>query len=152
MLSGAYDPSLRSEDVREWLRLDAFEAQHGGHGHDHALQVAGISSFCLTFEEDLVWQEIAAWLDALVIAHGEDMLRIKGILAIEGRAEPVVVQSVQKLFHPPFALENWPEGQRHSRIVFITRGISESFVREVFDTIRGARRVSAASHLAHQEN
>jgi G3E family GTPase len=63
-------------------------------------------------------------------------LRVKGILDIAGRARPIVVQAVQHLFHPPFELPAWPEGQRMSRMVFITRGLSRDFVREVLDTIR----------------
>jgi G3E family GTPase len=147
ILGGIRDGTTRAEEAQAWLRADAFSrpegdgngpdahAHHGHHGHHDA----AISSFCLTFDEPLVWQEVAAWLDALVIAHGEDMLRIKGILDIEGRSRPIVVQAVQKLFHPPFALDAWPRGQRRSRVVFITRNISEPFVREVFDVIRGAR-------------
>ena len=79
---------------------------------------------------------MAAWLDALVMAHAEDLLRVKGILDIRGQDQPIVVQAVQRLFHPPARLSAWPEGARQSRIVFITRGLSREFVAEVFDTIR----------------
>jgi G3E family GTPase len=30
---------------------------------------------------------------------------------------------VQHLFHPPVMLEGWPDPDRHSRLVFITRDI-----------------------------
>ena len=70
------------------------------------------------------------------MGHGNDLLRVKGILDIVGRNRPIVVQAVQSLFHPPFELTAWPDGVRKSRIVFITRNIPRDFVREVFDTIR----------------
>ena len=82
---------------------------------------------------------MATWLDALVRAHGADLLRVKGILSIVGRARPIVVQTVQRLFHPPAELAAWPEGARESRVVFITRGISRAYVTEVLDTVRTRR-------------
>lgn len=151
--AGSYDMTLRPADVRDWLRAPEPTGDGGhvlsmnrkpGHSrHDHA-----IGTFCLVFDEDLEWQHVAAWLDALVIAHGEDMLRVKGILRISGQEKPIVVQSVQRLFHPPFQLDAWPEGERNGRIVFITRGISEAFVREVLDTIRGIRPLTESAKKA----
>ena len=41
----------------------------------------------------------------------------------------MVVQFVQHLAHPPVELAAWPDGEHGSRIVFITRNISEAQVR-----------------------
>ena len=41
----------------------------------------------------------------------------------------MLVQFVQHLAHPPVELASWPEGDRTSRVVFITRNISEARVR-----------------------
>ena len=71
-----------------------------------------------------------------MVGHGNDLLRVKGILNIVGRDKPIVVQAVQRLFHPPFELPEWPSDDRTSRIVFITRGLSRDYVANVFDTIR----------------
>jgi hypothetical protein len=43
---------------------------------------------------------------------------------------------VQRLFHPPFELPQWPDDNRKSRIVFITRALPRAFVVQVFETIR----------------
>ncbi|MBC57520.1 MAG: GTP-binding protein [Confluentimicrobium sp.] len=141
--SGPLETSAQFHGPKYWQNADDTK-QDDRHHHRHDLNRhnSEIGSFVLTFDEPLRWQEVAAWMDALVIAHGEDILRVKGILEIENTDQPIVVQSVQKLFHPPFALEQWPEGTRQSRVVFITRAISESFVREVFDIIRSARKPS----------
>ncbi|MBP2151183.1 MULTISPECIES: CobW family GTP-binding protein [Xanthobacter] len=124
------DPNTRPSEVRAWLRAEAFEAA------DPVTHREDIGSFCLAFEEPLHWEHVSAWLDALVIAHGDDLLRVKGILAIAGRPRPVVVQAVQRLFSPPVELAAWPEGMAGSRIVFITRGLSQAYVTEVLDVIR----------------
>jgi G3E family GTPase len=38
--------------------------------------------------------------------RGSDLLRVKGIVNVEGR--PVVVQGVGHVFHPPVTLDRWP--------------------------------------------
>jgi G3E family GTPase len=47
----------------------------------------------------------------------------------------VVVQFVQHLAHPPVELESWPDEDRKSRVVFITRNIAERQVRDLFKAI-----------------
>jgi G3E family GTPase len=130
-----YDPSAKPEQVTEWLNAEAVE-EHHHHHHDVSRHSKDIGSFCLTFEQPLHWEHVAAWLDALVLAHAEELLRVKGILDIHGQPQPIVVQAVQRLFHPPARLAAWPPGERRSRIVFITRGLTREFVSAVFDTIR----------------
>ena len=142
-----YDPAVRPDQVQAWLAAERHDDaghehaghEHGGHRHDPNRHDAEISSFALRFEEPLHWEHVATWLDALVRAHGADLLRVKGILSIVGRARPIVVQTVQRLFHPPAELAAWPEGARESRVVFITRGISRAYVTEVLDTVRTRR-------------
>jgi G3E family GTPase len=132
-----YDPATKSPDVAVWLNAEAHAEHHSDqHAHDVNRHSAEIGSFVLEFNEALAWEHVANWLDALVMGNGDDLLRVKGILDIAGRARPIVVQAVQHLFHPPFELPAWPEGPRTSRMVFITRGLSRDFVREVLDTIR----------------
>ena len=50
------------------------------------------------------------------------MLRVKGLLDV-GEAGPVVINGVQHTIHPPEHLDEWPDEDHRSRIVFITRGI-----------------------------
>ena len=51
------------------------------------------------------------------------VLRVKGILNISGEATPVAIHGVQQLVHPPMHMERWPDEDRRSRIVFITKGL-----------------------------
>lgn len=129
--------------IRRWLNADIHMA-----GRYRPISAAdhtdGIQSFCLVYETPLEWQELAAWLDALVMAHGDDLLRVKGIVNIHAEARPIVVHAVQTLFHPPTPLSEWPYEDRHSRLVFITRGLSREFVESIFDVIRGASSCRAA--------
>jgi G3E family GTPase len=47
-----------------------------------------------------------------------------------------VIQYVQHLAHPPVELEIWPDEKRTSRVVFITRNISENQVRALFAAVQ----------------
>ena len=76
----------------------------------------------LTEDAPMPWPVFARAMDTLMAMRGPDLLRVKGFLNVEGCAGPVVVQFVQHLAHPPVELERWPDGDRQSRVVFITRG------------------------------
>jgi G3E family GTPase len=68
----------------------------------------------------------------LITGHGENLLRIKGILNVAGEDSPIAIHGVQHLFHPPIALPAWPDSDRHSRIVFITRDIARETIETSF--------------------
>ena len=82
------------------------------------------------------WPVFARAMDTLMAMRGPDLLRVKGFLNVEGCVGPVVVQFVQHLAPPPVELARWPDGNRQSRVVFITKGISERQVRELFAAVR----------------
>ncbi len=98
--------------------------------HDRA-----IATFTLWFDRPFGWQTFSAAMELLTSLRGQDLLRVKGLLNVEGEAGPVVVQGVQHVFHPPVTLAAWPSGDRRSRLVFITRGIDEQAVTALFDAV-----------------
>ncbi|MBX6322842.1 MAG: GTP-binding protein [Rhodospirillaceae bacterium] len=115
-----YDPAGKSAEVRRWL---AAETPHEGHRHDVNRHARGIRAFCVTVERPLDWSAFSLWLTMLLNAHGNDVLRVKGILNVAGAGTPVVVHGVQHIVHPPVHLKRWPDADRRSRIVFIVRGL-----------------------------
>lgn len=135
---GAPGAAAIVSDPERWLHGAGRSASPRGSGHDHRHHESGFRTFTLAFDEPLTWAHVAHWLDALVIAHGPDLLRVKGILDVAGRDRPIVVQAVQSLFHPPFELPAWPDGARRSQMVFITRNLGRDFVLDVLETIRAA--------------
>jgi len=75
-------------------------------------------------------------METLIALRGGDLLRVKGLLNVVGCRGPVVVQVAQHLAHPPVELAAWPDQDRTSRLVFITRGIPERHVRDLFAAVR----------------
>jgi G3E family GTPase len=118
-VNGEIDPSRLTEPASDQRNTFVAEATHSD----------GISSFVLIHDRPMPWTVFAKTMDALMQLRGADLLRIKGFLDVAGCKGPVIVQFVQHLAHPPVELEQWPDDIRGTRVVFITRNISEAQVR-----------------------
>jgi G3E family GTPase len=101
------------KDLSRWLVAGAREHEPG---HHHNIQ-----TFSVSHNTPIDPAGLQLWLDLLGSYRGPNLLRVKGLLNVAGR--PVVVHAVQHLFHQPVALDDWPDEDRSSRIVFITHGI-----------------------------
>ena len=156
---GLFTAEGKSPDVARWLSEEAYTAlsphghahahhdqdhQHDGHnhpmhghahGHDHHdlnRHDDHIRAFCFTVEKPIPEETLTDWLDLLMDFAGSRILRVKGILNVEGNAQPVVLHGVQHIFHPPVNLPVWPSGDRRSRLVFITYGVSADVIEKAF--------------------
>jgi G3E family GTPase len=131
---GLYNPRTKSLDAQGWLSEEAFHR----HEHDHAVTTDAnrhddhIGSFPFIIESPISREALDRWLAALTGLKGQGLLRVKGIVNIEGLVGPMVVHAVQHIIHPPVALDSWPSGDRRTRIVFITRDMDEAVLRELF--------------------
>jgi G3E family GTPase len=110
----AHGPGGRRDEAERWRQAAGGEGQ----AHDH-----GVTSFCLFFDSPLDWTAFGIWMTMLLHRHGENVLRVKGMLDVAGVAEPVLINGVQHIVHPPAHLDGWPNTDRRSRLVFITRDI-----------------------------
>jgi len=125
--NGVVDPAFFLE--QEGHAAGAAYAAEAMHGDD-------IRSFVLTEDTPMDWPVFARTMDTLTGLRGSDLLRVKGILDVAGCEGPVVVQFVQHLAHPPVELADWPDTQRGSRLVFITRNFGEAEVKGLFAAVR----------------
>ena len=95
-----------------------------------------VKSFTIIEEAPIAWEPFARAMETLIALRGADLLRVKGFLNVAGCKGPVVVQFVQHIAHPPVELAAWPDADRKSRVVFITRDIGEREVRDLLAAVR----------------
>jgi G3E family GTPase len=88
-----------------------------------AAHVASTTAISLSSDEPLAWRALEAWLRRIRLTHADSLLRIKGILHLRESAMPVAIHGVHHVLHTPVQLAAWPDAERRSRIVLITRGL-----------------------------
>lgn len=167
--TGLYDPATKSVDVRRWLASEAVEETQrprphasDAHGHDHAHGESpvrafrhdrDIRSFALATGQAISPQGLEMFLDLLQSFHGKTLLRMKAIVKLTDDPErPVVLHAVQHVLHPPYRLAAWPDGDRRTRLVFVTRGIERADLEGLFaaftDPLTGAGAAAADATLS----
>jgi len=154
----SFNPDLKSDDVRVWLREEAFADRsdhhhdhhsHHDHSHDINRHDERISSVSMTFDEPMPAAVFDEWFGLLTTLSGVNMLRVKGLIHMAEMDKPLVVHGVQHIWHPPAILSDWPTDDRRSRIVFILRDIEESDLRKALDFVTD--RYSSADVLGQAE-
>ncbi|WP_288197870.1 GTP-binding protein [uncultured Pleomorphomonas sp.] len=177
---GLFDPATKTADVRRWLNAEAFagagehhhdhdhdctggNCDHPGHhhhhdGHHHHHEDAesrhdGVSAFSLVSDGALPAGALEMFLELLRAAHGPKLLRLKGVVRLaEDPERPLVVHAVQELFHPPVRLAGWPDADRRTRLVFITRDLAEDEVKRLFDAFAGVLAPDTPDRRAMTDN
>jgi G3E family GTPase len=138
---GLFDPQRKSPDVRRWLAAEAYAAPapHGAHPHHHHdrnRHDARIRAFTLTADTPIPAAAFEMFIDLLRSLHGPKLLRLKGIVHIAEQPElPLVIHGVQHILHPPVRLERWPDDDRRTRIVLITRDLRAGEITPLFDAL-----------------
>lgn len=168
--AGLYDPDKKIPDVARWLREEAVIAaeedghhHHHGHDHDHdhrphkhdqvSRHDASIKVFSVATDKPVPFATLEMFLDLMRSAHGDKILRMKGIVQLADDPErPVVFHVVQHLMHPPARLEGWPDEDRRSRLVCVTKDLPPEMVRRMFDAFLGVPQVDTPDRAALTEN
>jgi G3E family GTPase len=89
-----------------------------------AAHTHGIDAFGVILEGELSRLDFARALGGLARERGNDLLRVKGIVRFADRPErPAVVQAAQHAMFAPEWLDDWPDEDRRSRLVFVVHEI-----------------------------
>ena len=111
-----------------------------GHGHDHSHDPNRhddrIQAYCIVREEAISSAAFSLFVEILTMNRGPDLLRVKGIVKLaEEPDRPAVVHGVQHVFHPPVRLDAWPDEDRRTKLVFITRDIPRAWIDRLLDAL-----------------
>jgi G3E family GTPase len=98
-----------------------------------------VTSFTLELQDTVDWPAFTVWLSALLHAHGDRILRVKGLLNTSSSRTPLAIHGVQHVMHPPTHLPERSDNQA-SFLVFIARGIDRQAVSDsLFRTLKWFR-------------
>jgi G3E family GTPase len=151
---GLYNTETKKLDVLSWLNMTALKPnfqrltvkQIGFSSQPLAVPMIQnpnnqsrhndkIKAHCFSFDVPFSPTFFDEWLSALLGMTGSNVLRIKGIISVQGQDKPMVIHGVQHIFHPAVQLEQWPSEDRQSHVVFITRDIEREFFERTFKQI-----------------
>ena len=91
-----------------------------------------IESFAILRAEPISSLTLLAAINLVQQQYGDSILRLKGIIDIEGRDNPVIIHGVQGQLYPVAELDEWPEGDHVSKLVFIVRATVLEQIRHIF--------------------
>ena len=160
--------------VKEWLDIKLPNAQGGNLSLASPLRPAdasfeaavakpkiiahtNIESFAITRTTPISSLTLLAAINLVQQQYGDSILRLKGIIDIEGRDKPVIIHGVQGQLYPVAELDEWPEGEHVSKLVFIVRATVLEQIKHIFtqaldnpdeSTIDYYRQVIAAAEQA----
>jgi G3E family GTPase len=116
-------------DLERTLEMDpGFLDTDAEHEHDDR-----VTSTSMKFEGELNVNKLQRYINKLMIDHGENLFRYKGVLAVKGVDEKYVFQGVHMLFGGDFSREIglWKEGEtRECRFVFIGRDLDHEALQK----------------------
>jgi G3E family GTPase len=110
------------------------EAVDDHHHHHHHDSNVGSVSFDVTGDMD--GEKLEAWLGETLEKKGEDIFRLKGILALQGAQEKLVIQAVHCMYNADFSGAWDAEEERSSKLVIIGKDLEKEELRAQFEACR----------------
>jgi G3E family GTPase len=146
--AGPVDPAGRQARVDAWLSADSYDTASGHRAGcldpdcenpDHRGMASRhdgrIRSVAFTLDRPVDWPVLHGWLSQVRRTWSDHLLRVKGIVAVTGESGPLVIHGVHDTFHPPVLLPEWPDEDRRTRIVFITRDLKPADLQDAWQVL-----------------
>jgi len=110
----------------------AFLSEEHAHEHDQT-----ITSLSLTAAQPMLPAKFVPWIQNVTQQFGQDILRTKGIIAMQDDDERFVIQGVHMLIEGGQQRAWRPQEKRESRLVFIGRNLPREELRQGFESCLG---------------
>jgi len=123
---------LRGFELDRVLEMDPeFLDIDGEHQHDDRVSSVGFNQ-----SGELDMEKTNAWIAKLLQIKGNDIFRMKGVLAMAGVAHKFVYQGVHMQFKGEFT-DEWAAGEtRCNKLVFIGRDLDREYITSGFNACR----------------
>ncbi len=133
----ATDQDGEVKDISKWVGKEVnMTTLMSSHAQPQGRQEHKITSVSMEFVDPIPGSIFDYWLDTLIALNGPDILRMKGIVHVEGMECPFVFHGVQHIFDTPVPLENWSGEDTTSRIAVIARNISKEDLAASLEVLR----------------
>jgi G3E family GTPase len=101
---------------------------HAALGEEGAAEEA-IGSLCVRFAHAVELSGFCVRLAAFLETHAGKVLRVKGLVRVQGRHGPAVIQAVGRTLYPVRTLKEWPAGLDGSALVVTAMGLADDVIR-----------------------
>lgn len=125
------DASITDLDALLARRADDFAAPWVIMRGDAPSHEPGIESVSLTLDGAVDGDRFSEWVESLADRYGGRLMRVKGIVAVEGVAERVLLQGVADVIEVSMA-SPWGDATPRSRVVFIGYGLDRASLEAGF--------------------
>jgi G3E family GTPase len=116
-------------DLKRILEFEPHFLEHS-HSHNHGDDIASLS---FSSDRPVDPDKFQKWMGALLQLRGQDILRSKGILAIDGAPKRYVFQGVHMMMDADWG-SPWKDGEKHaSKLVFIGRNLDAENLKRGFE-------------------
>jgi G3E family GTPase len=145
-------PAVRCDvNLADVLDVHAFDLEHvlatdpgfldpdGEHQHDSSVTSVGID-----VEGTVNVEKLDIWLSMLIVTHGPDLFRSKGVLNLTGTDHRYVFQGVHMMHDGDFGAPWRPGESRRNRMVFIGRNLDHAEIEASFRACLNGAPVTAA--------
>jgi G3E family GTPase len=158
--NAAYNPQGKTLDAQLWLkaesyrpvrRLAGFAMRSGAQSpvrdinrHDEHIQTVS-----MVFERPISLSRLFTALHIIATMGNENLLRVKGIVDVEGYDKPRVIHGVQHKIFPVTTLAGWPDEKRQSKLVFIVRDLDPEFISNTLAQFIGSKKSHTGTGAVH---
>ena len=122
---GLFDPTGNRAEPQRWLRQPLKPSSMLKNQHEE------ITSFTVSLPSPINWRDLKPVILKLCQMHGENLLRLKGIIHAADLDEPIAIHAVHFTPYPPTELTGWREDEPQNRIVLIGKDLDETAIRKM---------------------
>ena len=120
---------IKAFDLKKTLEMDPeFLDTEGEHEHDDS-----VTSMSITTSGEVHMLLVNDWVGDVLKNLGNDIYRMKGVLAVAGSPKKFVYQAVHMIFDGVFEGEWGPSEERGNKLVFIGKNLDKAALQRGFE-------------------
>ena len=121
--------SRGSFDLKRLIEIEPGFLEENPDDHEHDDSIVSVS---LRTSKPVQPDKFSSWMREFIRDRGVDVLRTKGILALDGQEQRYVFQGVHMVMDSDWGKAWQPEEKRESRLVFIGRNLNATELENAF--------------------